>query len=115
MANKFSEALDTGNFIAGSVCVDCLFGIANGEWPTVGENWTQAQQDSSDSVLAAYDVTLGHLHSGEWSNCHHKDEPCEEDCECEQTTFSSARCDVCRSTLSGSRDDVIMVNKEDLK
>lgn len=115
MGTKYADALDTGNFIAGSVCVDCLFILTNGDWPTVGENWTQAQQDAAESVLNDYDVTLGHLHSGEWSKCFHKDEPCEDDCDCTHTTFSNSRCYLCESTLAGSRDDVTMIAREYLK
>lgn len=107
--STFSEALETGNFVAGSVCVDCLFILANGDWPEVGENWTQAQQDAATSTLADYEVSLGHLHSGEWSECYHKGEPCGDDCDCEQNTFSYSPCSVCNSTLAGSRDDVTMV------
>ncbi|AGT13257.1 hypothetical protein SEA_MPHALCON_132 [Mycobacterium phage MPhalcon] len=115
ITNKYAEALESGNFHAGSVCVDCLMGLANGDWPTVGEgDWTQQSEDNANATLAEYDVTLGHLHDGPWSTCSHAGEDCEEDCDCERTTFAHGNispCSVCNSRLSGSREDVTMVRK----
>jgi hypothetical protein len=112
MSNKFAEALDTGNFHAGKACVDCYYTLANGEPSTSHPDWDVAQ---FDRTCAEWDITLGHLHDGEWSDCVHKGEPCEEDCDCEYDSFSTLACDVCGSTLHGAREDVIMIKRELLK
>jgi hypothetical protein len=91
----------TKDHVRGSVCVDCLFILANGDWPEVGENWTQDQQNHVQQGLIDYEFTLGHL-----SEEVHPGEECDEDQECSRTTFSSTYCDLCNSSLAGSRDDV---------
>jgi len=99
----FGELLDTGRYHNGVVCVDCLMGIANGDWPTVAN-------------LGAYDVTVGHLHIGEWADasCWHYGAECGDDCSCEETEFSSRGCSVCGTYLAGYRHAAIMVNRDDL-
>lgn len=97
--------------VTGSVCVDCLFILANGDWPTIGENWTIEQQETAEKGLQQYDWSLGHSHTSDSdTRCWHHGTPCDEtpECgdECEQTTFSSSRCDLCNTWLAGSRDDV---------
>jgi hypothetical protein len=91
----------TENHTRGSVCVDCLIGLANGEWPEVGENWTDDQETHVREGLARYEFMLGHI-----ADEAHPGEECDEDRECEHTTFSSSYCDLCNTGLAGSRDDV---------
>lgn len=85
----------------GSVCVDCLMGLANGDWPEVGENWTEEQENHVIEGLTQFEFTLGHI-----AEEVHPGEDCDEDMECPRTEFSWSRCDLCNSSLGGSRDDV---------
>lgn len=110
--NKYASAIETGHFVDGSVCVDCLFGLANGDWPEVGEDWTPEQAETSARTLAQYDATLGHMHSGPFSQCYHNGAECEDDCDCDRAEFSRACCSVCGSNLAGSRHDVILIPRE---
>jgi hypothetical protein len=108
MSNKFAEALDSGNFYQGKACIDCTLALANGENGADSE-WNLT---AFEATCAEYEVTLGHLHDGEYSECAHKGEPCEVDCDCDRTEFSTSACDVCGSTLHGTRFDVIMIKRE---
>jgi hypothetical protein len=113
MTNAFAQAIESGNYVVGGVCVDCLMGIANGDWPEVGPNWTETQQLVSDETMRLYDVTLGHIHDS--YRCWHSGEVCDEDCDCERAAFSWSPCIVCGSSLGGSRDDVLLIDKAVLK
>ena len=114
----FGELLDTGEFYDGTVCSVCLMGIASGDWPAIGDGsgWDADRDSAADVNLGAYDVTVGHVHIGEWAdtNCWHFGTECGDDCDCERTEFSSRGCSVCGTYLSGYRHDVIMVNRADL-
>ena len=113
----YGELLDAGRYHNGSVCVDCLMGIANGDWPTIGEgDWDADRDTTADANLGAYDVTLGHLHFGEYADasCFHFGTECGDDCEGERSEFSARGCSVCGTYLAGYRHDVIMVNRADL-
>lgn len=107
-----------GQLLVSSVaCDDCVMGLANAEWPSTDESadWTPERENTVDATLAEYDVTLGHIHSGEWSSdCWHADTECADDCDCERTEFSTRDCGVCGSRWHGYRHDVIMVKWEDL-
>ncbi len=108
----FGELLDSGNFVASVACDDCTMGLANGGWPSAEDSaeWTPDRENTVDVTLAEYDVTLGHIHSGEWATgCWHAGTGCADDCDCERTEFSRRDCGVCGSRFDGYRHDVIMV------
>ena len=113
----YGEPLDAGRYHNGSVCVDCLMGITYGDWPAIGEaDWDDDRERTADANLGTYDVTVGHMHIGEWADtsCWHYGTECGDDCSCERTEFSSRDCSVCGTYLAGYRHDVIMVNRNDL-
>lgn len=112
----FGQLLDSGNFVASVACDDCTMGLASAGWPSADESadWTPEREITVDATLAEYDVTLGHMHSGPYSDCWHAGTDCADDCDCERTVFSRRDCGVCGARLEGYRHDVIMVKKEDL-
>lgn len=112
----YGELLAAGRFYAGSVCVDCLMGLANGDWPDDTEpDWTSERRNNVGATLEQCDITLGHIHSGEYAGrCWHAGEICADDCNCEQSEFSWSSCSVCGSGLGGYRHDVIMISYDDL-
>jgi hypothetical protein len=99
--------MDRENTYQGSVCVDCLFALANGDEP----NWMTPDQlqEWRDNITrnhaGVHDVALGHFHDS--NRCYHKGEECQDDCECERAGFATSACDNCGSTLAGQRDDVV--------
>lgn len=103
--NTFAAALETGEFISGKLCQDCYFAHANGEDD-------RPDQSVIEMNYATYDFTIGHLHSGRWSDCYHAGTECEDDCDCETTTFSNAECSMCETMLAGSRHDCIMIRRD---
>lgn len=114
--NTYAQVVESGNFVTGSVCIDCLMWIANGDDSGASEEWDHA---AADATLAAYDVTLGHFHHGQFdTRCWHFGRDCDDvpDCyqECEQTTFATTSCSVCNSPLAGSRNDVVMIERSAL-
>jgi hypothetical protein len=112
--SNYGSLLDSGQFVAGVVCTDCMFGVLYGDWPT-DSHWTQERAETSQATLAKYEVTLGHVHEGPYSQCPHAGTPCEDDCECERDPFSHSPCSVCGSSLAGERREVIMIARADLR
>lgn len=102
--NAFAAALVTGEFVNGKLCADCTFALANGEDD-------RPDQSVIEKNCKTYDFTLGHLHSGEWSDCFHVDQDCKEDCDCEFSNFSTSECTMCETTLAGSRYDCIAIDR----
>ena len=98
----------TQQHATGHICQDCLMLEANGDMPA----WMSDQErlEYGDKVAnhpnADLEMTLGHLHNSPDSQCWHAGEPCEDDCDCERTEFSSVDCDMCGSELAGYRHDV---------
>lgn len=99
----------------GWCCTDCLFLLANGETPT---DWSDVgladYLNSVEQNTAGFHVALGGEHSegcpnvapdGSWVGS--------TDCDCEHREFSWSSCDVCGSTLGGSRDAVTFFALED--
>jgi hypothetical protein len=80
-------------------------GLANGDWPAIGEanseHWTDDQENHVIEGLTRFEFTLGHI-----ADEAHPGEDCDEDMECSRTSFSWSRCDLCNSSLGGSREDV---------
>ncbi|AXQ64486.1 hypothetical protein L3Y19_gp097 [Gordonia phage Neville] len=116
--NVFAHVLNTtGEFVAARLCQSCLFGVVNGDWPTVEDDdepdWTQEREDSANRNMARFNITMGHVHDGPWAdrNCFHRGEPCGDDCDCEETTFSDSECGVCETRLAGDRHDAIMIDR----
>lgn len=109
--NVHAAGTITGEFHCGSVCVDCLMLLANGECENPDPTWNQ---EITTKVLGMYEVTLGHFHdSNEFDNrCHHKGTECEDDCECEKNHFADSACSLCDTRLGGSRDDVTIWSRE---
>jgi hypothetical protein len=92
---------------SGWACIDCVMLLANGEtdpeWSDIG---TQDYLLSVEQNTAGYEVTLGRM-LGEDGCEHSEDDGYEDHAEtCERQTFSWLSCDVCGSTLGGSRDAV---------
>lgn len=116
--NVFGHVLNTtGEFVAASICQDCMFGVVNADWPTIGDSdnpdWTQEREDTANRNMARFDITMGHVHIGPWAdkNCYHENESCADDCDCAETTFSDSECGVCGTRLAGDRHDAIMVDR----
>lgn len=113
----YGELLDRGDFVATSVCADCLM-IADGYGSEIdyrSPDWTLERIATMQRNLRRYDVTVGHVHSGEWaSRCYHAGEDCADDCNCTYSEFSWSRCGLCDTGLGGSRHDVIMVEFDGL-
>lgn len=92
----------------GWCCNDCLFWLANGETPEeMSEEKTAEWLAGITNNLGNWHVDLGGKHlegcpnialDGSWVG--------DTDCDCETIEFSRSSCDVCRSTLGGSRDAV---------
>lgn len=113
----YSELLAAGRFYDGAVCADCLMGIANDDWPAVGDSgWDDDRDATAGANLGAYDVTLGHMHDGKYADtsCFHYGAECDDDCSCEADEFSWRGCSVCGTYLAGYRHDVIMIKHDDL-
>lgn len=75
--------------IPGSVCVDCLMAIANGDTSGIEDlgAWSAAVDATNATENGRYDV----LPVGD------------------ETYFSSSRCDYCSGTLAGDRHDVVFI------
>lgn len=100
----------------GWCCDDCLFWLANGETPVdMDETATEEWLAKIAANLGSWHVDLGGEHvegcpnvdqeTGEWIGA--------SNCDCEQVGFSWSRCDVCRSSLGGSRDAVHFWTEEE--
>ena len=72
------------------MCTDCLFGVLYGDWPT-DPDWTKERAEASQTTLAKYRATPGHVHEGAYSQCSHAGTPCEDDCECERDPLFHSR------------------------
>jgi hypothetical protein len=97
----------------GWCCVDCLMLLANGETPSELDETETAEFLARVDVRAAGTVTLGRMFGED--GCEHTSEDwvfgdswvqADHASECEQIGFSWSACDVCGSTLGGSRDAV---------
>lgn len=113
--NVFAAVTDTGEFVDGSVCVDCMFYLANGEVENPDSDWSLERLKAN---LEIYNITLGHLHSeNRWDRrCFHLGSECEDDCMCDTDDFVAySSCLGCDSTLGGSRHDVIAINHDLLR
>lgn len=106
MTNRFAEALATGNFHAGKACTDCFVAYVNGDETGNSDDWNKAQYIAT---CEEWNLTPGHLHDGDFSDCVHVGESCEDDCDCTRDEFSQSTCDLCGSTLAGAREAVTMV------
>jgi len=109
--NVFAAVMNTGEFVIGSVCADCMFYIANGEH--YGRP-NQAVAAKLFSTLNKYEVTFGHSHKdNEWDDerCYHFGSNCSADCDCEATDFSNSPCFGCETRTAGARFDVIGINR----
>lgn len=112
--NVFAAVLNTGEFSYGKLCQDCTFVLANGE--SENDERTADQLALAEKNCAAYEFTLGHLHSGEWSTrCWHSGSECQEDCQCEYDDFSAFvhdGCAMCGTHLAGYRHDAIIIERK---
>lgn len=99
--------MDRDNTYQGSVCVDCLFALANGDEPghMTFEELKQWHEGIERNNKGVGDVTLGHFHDS--GRCYHQGKECEDDCECERHGFATSVCDNCGSTLAGERHDTV--------
>jgi hypothetical protein len=111
--STFGDLLGAGQFVAGSVCGDCHYGVEYGDWPS-DSHWTAERDEKSRSTLSTYQVTQGHLHDGPYSHCSHAGIPCDDDCNCERDPMSSSTCSVCGTSQAGERYDVTLVKHADL-
>lgn len=108
--NVFGAVLSTGEFSYGKACVDCMFQLANGE--VENDSRTPEQLALAEKNCTAYEFTLGHLHTGEWSTrCWHTGTECEDDCACERDDFDRTDCAMCGTGLAGYRHDCIMIDR----
>ncbi len=114
---RFGDLLNAGEFVDGTVCTDCLFGVEYGQWPTGDADWTATRAREANAAVSKYQIVLGHLHTGPFAStgCYHSGRECEEDCDCARDTFSRVDCSVCGSGLAGERHDVVMIAYTDLK
>lgn len=122
--NAFAHIFNaTGEFSTGSVCVDCLMGVANGDWPNVDDadnpDWTADSDRNATQTLTDYEVMLGHVHTaGPWrdaADCYHAPDECDSDCDCETEDFSDSTCFVCETTMAGERHAVTAIARETLR
>lgn len=112
--STFGDLLDAGQFVAGQMCDDCLYGVEYDQWPS-DSHWNAARDEKARSTLSTYQVTRGHLHDGPYAaDCSHAGTACEDDCGCERTTMSRSTCSVCGNSKDGYRHDIIMVAHADL-
>lgn len=107
----WAQCMQTGKFFDGRVCIDCLIAITDAEYNGISADWDENQ---FVRTCEEYTITAGHCHYGQWSTCPHMDEPCEIDCDCERTDYSTSHCDVCKCRAAGERHDVIMVKRADI-
>lgn len=105
------DLIEQGQFVDGNFCVDCWFVLNNGESQNPDPDWDRA---AMSRTFADYEILPGHLHTGPYSDCVHAGRPCEDDCDCAETNFSSSQCSGCATTVAGHRFDVTMVAREDL-
>lgn len=90
-----STVMDTSNTVDLSVCVDCLFLLANGEVQDgEGNDITQEHAHKVRMLWSDTEITLGSL---ECRYC-----PTEENGDCE-SWFSYLPCNCCGSSLGGDR------------
>lgn len=109
--STFAELLDAGQFVDGTVCTDCLYGVTYDQWPA---DWPSERTNTARSIMSTYRVTVGHQHAGTYSSCSHAGAPCEDDCNCERDPFSHNTCSVCGTAQAGERQDVTLVKHSDL-
>lgn len=88
--NKFAQALESGNYVDGLVCSDCLMWIANNDDSGNDDEWNRTEVDKT---LSEYDVTIGD----------------------DEHDFSTVRCSVCGTDLHGYRHSVILIKWSDLE
>jgi hypothetical protein len=105
----FPEIIEQGKYAECKACVDCYMVLVNGDASGNSDDWNEAKYAETCN---AYNITAGHFHTGEYSNCSHAGTECEDDCDCERTEFSWSGCDICGSHLGGTRYDVIMIKRE---
>lgn len=80
-------------------CVDCLFAIANGDFP---EDPERAEEVREGIRRNGGRVGIGHFHGVDYCGREHG-EDYDEQTECETQDFSWTPCHLCGSTLGGSR------------
>jgi hypothetical protein len=106
---RLAPALKRGDYQPGRICETCSIGLALGEWPPSGRNYTQQQWEQVVATLAAYVIVPGHDH--DTSRCYHEGQPCGVECDCMRDGFSWAPCTVCGTRVGGWRHDVMMCDK----
>lgn len=93
------------NTTRGNVCVDCTMLLANGETPDGwGEFETAEWMQRINAKTGMCEVTLGMMASEHADGCDALETG--NDCQCEQTDFSTSPCDLCGSPLAGARNAV---------
>lgn len=88
---------------AGIACVDCLHLHENGTLPG---NTDPADDPDWDHYRQAHFDAADRWTPGHFPEEAHPGQRCDEDLECTRTAFSTQRCDVCRSHLAGTREDI---------
>lgn len=84
------------NTYKGTVCVDCLMVIANGDDSGISDldAWTARVDATNPTADGRYYFVPA----------------CDEDCD--SGHFSGSRCDYCGTTLAGDRHDVAMLDNQ---
>lgn len=88
--NKFTQALNDGNYVDGVCCSDCLLWVANNDDSGNSEEWNRTEVDKT---LNEFNVTIGD----------------------DEKEFSSSRCTICGTDLAGYRMSVILIEWSYLK
>ena len=89
----------------GWVCIDCLFVLANDDWPEEPETVAAIESGLAEVAEMPHGyVSLGRLVD---EDCEHDVEDYETHAEqCERQDFSWSSCDLCGSHLGGAREAV---------
>jgi hypothetical protein len=80
------------NTITGSVCIDCLLVIANGDTSGIEDlaAWESAVLQANSTEDGRYTIVPV----------------------ADETHFSTSMCDNCRTTLAGDRHDVVFIDNQ---
>lgn len=103
------EAIATGEFVDGQICRTCKDFIDEADAFRPDPDWDRT---AVLAKLAQFELHQGHVHSGEFSDCAHRDEPCEMDCDCAEDPWSDLACSLCGSRAKGNRYDVILIKEK---
>lgn len=104
--------MESDKWPPGWCCSDCLMLLANGETdPDWSEEETAEYLKRVEHYTEGCEVTLGMFK--EFHECLDESGEIADDCECEMLTFSWSPCDVCGSSLGGSRDAVTFWEKKE--